>query len=78
MFKHAIHLVTRHPWAGKATAVVTTTLATTGSALAGMGADAATALAGAQTEGITAGTAVVGLVAALAVVGVVIGLIKKA
>ena len=45
---------------------------------AGMGEDAATALAGAQTEGITAGTAVVGLVAALAVVGVVIGLIKKA
>lgn len=48
------------------------------SAFAGMGADAATALAAAQTEGITAGTAVVGLVAALVVVGVVIGLIKRA
>jgi ABC-type enterochelin transport system permease subunit len=53
-------------------------LASAGSAFAGMGADAATALSSAQTEGITAGTAVVGLVAALVVVGVVIGLIKKA
>jgi ABC-type enterochelin transport system permease subunit len=52
--------------------------AATGTAFAGMGADAATALSSAQTEGITAGTAVVGLVAALVVVGVVIGLIKKA
>lgn len=47
-------------------------------AFAGMGADAATALAGAQTEGITAGTGIVALVAALAVVGIVVGLIKKA
>lgn len=53
-------------------------LAVSGSAMAGMGADAAAALTGAQTEGITAGNGVVAMVAALVVVGVVISLIKKA
>ncbi|UZR30211.1 hypothetical protein [Methylococcus mesophilus] len=63
---------------GKALAAGAGTLAVSGNAFAGMGADAAAALTSAQTEGITAGTGVVAMVAALVVVGVVIALIKKA
>ncbi len=74
MFKNAVNWAKHQVRRGG----VAVTSLVSGSAFAGMGADAATALGSAQTEGITAGTAVVGLVAALAVVGVVIGLIKKA
>ncbi|MDD2770358.1 MAG: hypothetical protein PHT19_16675 [Methylococcus sp.] len=54
------------------------TLAASGSAMAGVGADAATALQSTLTEASTAGGAVVLLVAGLAVFAIVNALIKKA
>lgn len=54
------------------------TLVASGSAVAGVGADAATALTNTLTEASTAGGAVVLLVAGLAVFAIVNALIKKA